>query len=155
MLARRLLSRHPCGPAATSETVVEPAEMIRKEAAAVEQSELQVRKSIEDATINHVADGECRICWIPAYGAQSISAHLIAAGDPFRMHDHQHVQLLGFGPKRVKVFAVVIFTDYIGSEGHAGHFEITDRLLQNASGTRRVLQRYSGDADKTIGVALD
>src|SRR5262245_21004692 len=60
IFARRLLSGHPRGTTATAEAVVEPSEMIRKKAAAVEQSKLQVRKAIEDTTINHVADRERR-----------------------------------------------------------------------------------------------
>src|SRR5262249_42218196 len=116
--------------------------MVRKKSAAMEQRELEIGKPIEYSAVNHVSDRERRISRVAAYGAKPVSCHLLAAGDPFRMHDHQDVQFLGLTPEWIKVFADIIFSDYVGRDGHARKFEIANRMLQNSSRTRRILERH-------------
>ncbi len=71
------------------------------------------------------------------------------------MHDHQNVQLLRLRPEWVEVFAVKIFAHDVGSDGHAGHFEIVDGILQHFRCARRILQRHRGNADEAVGMALN
>src|ERR671925_1945379 len=71
------------------------------------------------------------------------------------MHDKKYIQFLSLLPKRIELFAFVVFSVDVRRDKTATKVKVSNGALQNARGPQRVLHRNRGHRDKTLGMFLN
>ena len=61
-------------------------------------------------------------------------------------------KLLRFGPKRIKVFALVVTMVHVGGDIGAAKSKLGDRVLQYFRGALGLLNRHCGHGRKAVGI---